>query len=187
MAINLPNQLSIARIILSGVLIMSIVHATPLASVVALVVFMLAGVTDYWDGAIARRTNQKTELGAFLDPLADKCLMLGAFWTFVVIGVVPLWMVSVITLREVAITLWRVRLQSERHVGAIWSGKQKTVSQFVAISTILVALIAHHWWPAGEVLARTDVQGIIWISMAWTVAITVFSGLHLVQRWQAAA
>jgi CDP-diacylglycerol--glycerol-3-phosphate 3-phosphatidyltransferase len=183
MALNLPNQLSLARIILSTVLVIAIVQETFVASVVALLVFIVAGLTDYWDGVIARARDQKTPLGAFLDPLADKCLMLGAFWAFVYTGIVPCWTVVVITLREVAITLWRLQLHGVRNVGAIWSGKHKTVSQFATISVILLLRLVDQWWPAAEIFGRADIQGVVWLCLIWTVAMTVFSGLHLAQRW----
>lgn len=105
---------------------------------VGLGVFLLASLTDFLDGYIARRRQQVTKLGKLLDPAADKLLTSAAFISLVELGLAPAWMVVIIIAREFAVSALRSLAASENMVlGAITSGKAKTVIQIIAISLLI--------------------------------------------------
>lgn len=104
----LPNQLTILRIILTPVFLYLFLSGDALLMRISFVVFIIAAVTDWYDGWLARKFNYITNWGKFMDPLADKILTSAAFFGFVVLDVLPLWMVIVIVVRDFAITLLRV-------------------------------------------------------------------------------
>ncbi len=103
-----PNQLTVLRIILTPVFIFLFLSNDPLLKQISLVVYIIAAITDWYDGWLARKFNYITEWGKFLDPLADKVLTSGAFLAFVIIGVLNLWMVILIIARDFIITGLRV-------------------------------------------------------------------------------
>ena len=135
---NLPNLLSMFRILLVPVLVAVLLTKFDGKEFVGLAVFLLASLTDFLDGFIARRRQQITKLGKLLDPAADKLLTSAAFISLVELGLAPAWMVVVIVAREFAVSSLRSLAASENVVlGAIASGKFKTVSQIVAISLLI--------------------------------------------------
>ena len=99
------------------------------------VAFIIAAGTDWLDGYLARRLNQESDLGRFLDPLVDKMLVHGPLLCFIQIGVLPAWPVFIILMRDLIISAWRVSGQSV--VGANRWGKIKTLSQLIAIGCLL--------------------------------------------------
>ena len=101
----------------------------------ALGIFLVAALTDWLDGYLARRLNQVTDLGKFLDPLVDKLLVLAPLMALVELGRVPAWGVFAIAARELTIAGWRVN--QTKISGANWWGKFKTVSQIVALALLL--------------------------------------------------
>ena len=101
---NLPNLLSLIRIILTPLFIILLFSDVPNAKFFALLVFAIAAITDAYDGYLARKYNQITPEGKFLDPLADKILVLSAFISFAFIGIIDFWMVGVIIFRDSFIT-----------------------------------------------------------------------------------
>lgn len=104
----LPNQLTVLRIILTPVFLFFFLSDDPTMIQISSVIFVIAAITDWYDGWLARKFNYITDWGKFLDPLADKILTLTAFYGFVLIGVIPLWMVIVIIIRDMGITLLRI-------------------------------------------------------------------------------
>jgi CDP-diacylglycerol--glycerol-3-phosphate 3-phosphatidyltransferase len=111
----------------------------------SLAVFAAASVTDYFDGAIARKRGQITLFGQIMDPLADKLLMITALVCLVQVGVVPGWMVVIIIWRELAVTGLRTLAAARRRVmAADLFGKLKTVSQMVAVVTCLVLIVVQN-------------------------------------------
>jgi CDP-diacylglycerol---glycerol-3-phosphate 3-phosphatidyltransferase len=135
---NLPNKLTLARILAVPLLVAALLAETVWGSYLALIVFIAAALTDYWDGKIARERNLVTNFGRIMDPLADKLLMATAFICFVQLGFAPAWMVVLIIGREFAITGLRVLAAAQgRVIAASASGKHKTVSQIVAVLLIL--------------------------------------------------
>jgi CDP-diacylglycerol---glycerol-3-phosphate 3-phosphatidyltransferase len=146
-SLNLPNQLTVLRLGMCGLLIVSMSIAWPYAATAAFVIFVIASLTDWADGHIARSRNLITDLGKLLDPLADKILILG---TFIALAVephhlAPMWMVVVIAAREFLISgLRQIAAAKQKILAAEKIGKHKTVSQIVA------ALASLGWLSLGE-------------------------------------
>ena len=139
---NLANKLTVSRIVLAGVFIFCLFVRGVGAKFTALAVFLTASITDYYDGLIARRSGSITDFGKLMDPIADKILILGGFLAFVEMKIIPAWMVMVIIARELVITGIRVLALSQKKVlAAEVTGKHKTVSQIVAVLSILLFLI----------------------------------------------
>ena len=139
---NLANKLTIMRIILIPLfLVFILVKDIPYGSLIALLIFVLASITDKVDGYIARSRNQITNFGKFMDPLADKMLVISALIALVECGLIPSWMVIVIIAREFAISGLRMLAASEGLiVAASWWGKIKTVIQIAATMALLLRL-----------------------------------------------
>ena len=136
-----------------------------------LAVFIIASITDFIDGQIARRYNQVSDFGKFLDPLADKLLTIAAMVMFCEWGMMPGWALMLVLAREFAVTGLRlVAVGKGKVIAAGWSGKVKTASTMVGLC-IMMAL------PQIEVLA--------WIVMVVIVATTLYSGVeYFVQNWK---
>lgn len=144
--------------------------------IAALLVFLLACATDYWDGWVARRMNQSTAFGKLMDPIADKFLTLAAFVAFTQKNLVPAWMVVVVVARDFLITGIRLAIpyKGELH-GARPSGKNKTVLQFLFIVGTLGFLIAREFafWQAEW---ESGALAVIYWCMALVLAATLWSG-----------
>lgn len=139
---NLPNWITTVRLIGIPVILYGLHSPTAATRWLSLGVFLLAAGTDWLDGYLARRLNQVTELGKFLDPLVDKLLVLAPLLALVEIGQVPAWGVFLILAREVAIAGWRVNQVTI--AGANDWGKVKTVVQIGAIA-LLIAPTPETW------------------------------------------
>lgn len=138
-AANVPNLLSLFRILLVPLLVVALLTKFDGKEFVGLGLFLLASLTDFLDGFIARRRQQVTRLGKLLDPAADKILTSAAFISLVELGLAPAWMVVVIIAREFAVSSLRSLAASENLVlGAIRSAKAKTLLQIVSISLLIV-------------------------------------------------
>ncbi|MDH3744574.1 MAG: CDP-diacylglycerol--glycerol-3-phosphate 3-phosphatidyltransferase [Acidobacteriota bacterium] len=139
MLFNLPNILSLSRILLVPLLVAVLLTKFEGKEFVGLAVFLLASLTDFLDGYIARRQKKVTRLGMLLDPAADKILTSAAFISLVELGIAPAWMVVVIIAREFAVSALRSVAASQQLVlGAIGSAKVKTVLQVVAIAVLII-------------------------------------------------
>ena len=170
-SLNLPNSLAFFRILLAPLMFFMLVNAPGIFTHIhiswinyfAALIFVIASVTDFFDGYIARCWDQKTKLGAILDPLADKMLILAAFLGLMMLGRASAWAVYLILVREFFITGFRVVMASDGvEVAASMAGKVKTVSQMFAVGFLLMS------WPGGELL--------LWIA----VALTLYSGLEYI-------
>lgn len=104
----LPNQLTVLRIILTPVFLFLFLTGQPALIQISYVVFLVAAITDWYDGWLARKFNYITDWGKFMDPLADKILTSAAFIGFVIVGILPLWMVLIIIIRDLLITFLRI-------------------------------------------------------------------------------
>ncbi len=185
---NLPNQLTISRFVLTALFLAVLLIPFAFHETVALVLFTAASVTDYFDGSIARRQGLITNFGILMDPLADKILVCSAFIAFVELERVPAWMVIVIVARELVITGLRLLAASRSLVlAAERFGKHKTVSQIICISAILTSLA----YPSWGAWARTVFEfpmgdpWIIWLTQAskWVaVVLTLWSGSFYLWR-----
>ena len=176
---TLPTKLTLLRIVLTFVIMALLFVPGWPAKAAALIGLVIASVTDWLDGYLARRWNQMTPTGALLDPIADKVLVLGLFLAFVQLRLVPAWMVLVIVLRESLITSVRL-LAARRQVvlAAAKEGKYKTVSQMATIIVILAIVLIREAAAPGAISAALQrgldglVVGCLWL----TVGLTVFSG-----------
>ena len=165
---TLPTKLTLSRILLTFVIMTLLFTPGVEAKSAALACFVLASLTDWLDGWLARRRKQISALGALLDPIADKVLVLGMFLTFVQLGLVPAWMVLLIALREFLITGVRLFAASRDVVlSAAKEGKHKTVSQMGTIFVVLVALIAEERSTAA--LWHQVIVACMWVTMLLTV------------------
>lgn len=144
-SLNLPNILTLARIACVPVIVVLLLGDSRQMSFWAALVFSLASITDWLDGYLARKWGLVTVLGKFLDPLADKLIVIAALIMMIPLARVPAWAVFVIIAREVLITGLRSVASSEGIVIAASNlGKYKTISQMVAI----IALLLHfdYYW-----------------------------------------
>jgi CDP-diacylglycerol--glycerol-3-phosphate 3-phosphatidyltransferase len=163
---NLPTWITVSRLMAVPFLLYGLHSPTPEGRWLVLIVFLVAAGTDWLDGYLARRLNQVTDLGKFLDPLVDKFLVLAPLLALIELGQVPAWGVFLILARELAIAGWRVNpnLQGSSEIqGANLWGKLKTVSQIGAIALLIAPL--SEGWHLPSLIA-------FWIS----VALTLISG-----------
>lgn len=200
---NLPNKLTVLRMCLVPViLIVGFIPASGVwwyvTNLICAALFIVASITDMLDGKIARRDNLVTDFGKFMDPVADKFMVIGAMFVLLYRFnslTLPLMLsLIVIVFRELAVTSMRLVASSGKGVvlAANYLGKLKTVSQIVAISTIfiegalqqalklIIELITKQ-----ELLWRTDIIPLSWISLAFCVVMTVWSGLnYIISYWK---
>jgi len=136
---NLANTVTIIRIVLVPIFLVILLTEMHNKEIFAFLVFVIAAVTDAIDGYIARKYNQITELGKFLDPLADKLLVAAALMALVSLDLVETWIASVIILREIFITTFRFYfLVRDSGFSASWLAKRKTTFQLVAIGILIL-------------------------------------------------
>lgn len=191
---NLPNTLTVSRLIAAVVVMLAMALPIPFSSTLAFVVFVAASITDYWDGKLARSHYGVTTFGKLMDPLADKVLVCAALVSFVGIrlhfepnySLVPAWVVVVIIAREFAVTGLRLLAASasqRRIISAGNWGKLKTVWQMVAIISTFVLLAAREdFMPlmnlSDKFLKQYDAAFVItsWILSTLVVVVTVISG-----------
>ena len=135
---NLANKLTLLRIVLVPVFLLILYLGFPFSNWVALLVFIIASVTDFLDGHIARSRNMITDFGKFMDPLADKMLVMAAMCWFVQSGEMWGWVLALVLLREFAVSGMRlVAVEQGKVIAAAWSGKIKTASTMVCICLML--------------------------------------------------
>ena len=131
---NTANKLTMLRVILIPVYLVVWYLNLKYSALLALAVFVIASVTDFLDGYVARHYNQVTTFGKFMDPLADKILVITAMIWFVSVGLLPVWALVIVVAREFAVTGLRlVAVDNGRVIAAGWSGKVKTASTMVCI------------------------------------------------------
>lgn len=150
MKMNLPNKLTIARIILAPFSMIFILYAVPnetWARIFAASLFLLTAVTDLIDGKLARKFGWITNFGKFMDPLADKVLVMAAMCYLVEIGQMPGWCLAIVLLREFAVSGMRlVAVEQGRVIAAAWSGKVKTASTMVCLCAMLLNVFGAYAW-----------------------------------------
>ena len=140
---NTANKLTLLRVIMIPVFLVALYWNFPFHKIVALIIFILASVTDFVDGYVARNFNQITDFGKFMDPLADKLLVISAMLWFVEAGQMAAWVVLVVLAREFAVSGLRMVAGPKGIViAAAWSGKIKTASTMVCICIMLVPIPA---------------------------------------------
>jgi CDP-diacylglycerol---glycerol-3-phosphate 3-phosphatidyltransferase len=160
--LNVPNVLTLLRIVAVPVLVVVLLGAIPGGDAVAAAVFALAAISDGLDGYIARRQEAVTTFGKLMDPLADKLLIVAALISLVSLGRLDAWVAMVIIARELAVTgLRAVAVEQGVVISASWLGKLKTVLQVGAVFALII------WNPS-----PTWVDGLVYVA----VAVTVLSG-----------
>src|SRR5450755_1171055 len=153
--LNLPNQLTLLRLGMTGLMLISMSVDWPFAATTALLIFILASLTDWLDGAIARSRNLVTDLGKLLDPLADKVLIISALAALLERHIAPMWMVVIIITRELLIMgLRQIAAAKQKILAAERIGKHKTISQIVAILVSLAYLSLGEFGLQNTFLAR---------------------------------
>jgi CDP-diacylglycerol--glycerol-3-phosphate 3-phosphatidyltransferase len=155
---NLPNKLTLLRILLIPVFMVVLYWGFPGATYVALVIFIIASITDLLDGKIARKYNLVTDFGKFADPLADKMLVTAAMLWFVEQGRMPAWMLLIVICREFAVSgLRMIASDKGRVIAAGWSGKVKTASTMVCLCLMHLSIPDALRWVCVIVITVTTV------------------------------
>lgn len=159
---NLPNKLTLIRIILVPFFIASLLINFPHHFIVALILFSAASITDCLDGKIARKNNLVTDFGKFLDPLADKILVISALVCFVALGISDCIIVIIVVFREFTVTSVRLMAASKgKVVAANIFGKIKTVTQMIAVIAIFVLQYALELINMGIIPLSTDIYNFL--------------------------
>lgn len=136
---NTANKLTMLRVLLIPVFLVVLYLDVAYSQYIALAIFVVASITDFVDGYIARHYNQVTDFGKFMDPLADKLLVMAALVWLVAAGRFPAWAFFVVIAREFAVTALRlVAVEGGRVIAAAWSGKIKTAATMVGICVMLL-------------------------------------------------
>ena len=167
---NLPNFITLFRVVLIPFFINLMIYGYYRE---ALLVFVVAGVTDALDGMIARLTGKQTELGAFLDPTADKLLILSAFLTLVFLGKLPVWLVIIVVSRDAILAMGSLIIYAMTHTLKLQPsliGKLTTLMQLTVVTLSLVFM-------------NNGTEMRIMTFLQWTTAgVTVASGIQYVLR-----
>ncbi|MCF7821372.1 MAG: CDP-alcohol phosphatidyltransferase family protein [Mariprofundaceae bacterium] len=169
--LNVPNILTLARIIITPVIVYAILSDE---AVMALVLMIAAGITDMLDGAIARYFNQRTTVGAYLDPLADKLMLISMFVTLFIIGEVPLFLFLAVIFRDVIIVVGAIAYEMVTHSLKMEPSMVSKVTTFMQI-VYVVTLLLHMASPLEEIW----IERVMWA----TFVITCISGLHYLLVW----
>lgn len=201
---NLPNKLTVLRMCLVPVILL-VGFLTPrstdtlyfyISSAVCAAVFIAASVTDMLDGKIARRDGLITDFGKFMDPVADKFMVIGAL--FVILykfpHLYPIMMATliIVVFRELAVTSMRLVVSSGSNVvvAANMLGKIKTVTQIVAISTVFLEPVVQYIARlivgavmGKELVWRTDILPLTWLSLIFSLVMTVWSGVNYLKAY----
>ncbi|MBN1353122.1 MAG: CDP-diacylglycerol--glycerol-3-phosphate 3-phosphatidyltransferase [Candidatus Omnitrophica bacterium] len=182
---NIANKLTISRIFLTFVFMIFLFFKGPVFKVLALLTFMLASWTDFLDGFLAKKRNEISVFGKFMDPIADKVLVISAFLAFVEMKLVPAWIIVIVVSREFIITGLRlIALAKGEIIEAAIAGKHKTVSQMLSIYVILLFIIFREvgnnifkfWSPGTDHLFKN----VIFFMMVITALLTLISGMSYI-------
>lgn len=190
LGLNLPNKLTVTRIFLVPVCMFFVLFEglpETWSRIIAAAVFILTALTDTLDGMIARRFHLVTDFGKFLDPVADKMLVIGVLLSMLVrfradavFVNIMVWVVFIVFLRELGVTSLRMIVSGKANivVAANWMGKVKTVSQMVCILTILLEpVLIHQFFDSGMLLS--------YVTAAFMTVMTVASGVQYFRAyWQ---
>lgn len=186
------NKITMVRILMIPFFIYFALQADKTSLIIALVLFCLASVTDFLDGYIARKYNQVTDFGKFVDPLADKLLVTAALLIFIEKGIFPAWMVFIVLAREFIITSLRnVAAAKGKVLAASWTGKVKTCVQIAGIIIDFFVLIIISNKDINELLSSQFVPYdglnpiLVTNIVAWVVTlVTIYAGVdYMVKNW----
>ena len=187
--LTIPNQLTALRILLVPVFVALLLQADPWLKLFGVVVFVVASLTDIYDGYHARKYGVESRLGAFLDPLADKLLITAAFLLYVWMGYLVLWMVILVVIRDVVVTALRVYAEyKNRPVVTSVEAKYKTLAQNILVYLIMALILMKEAAFFGPRLAVTVNQFLLSDSLYYIMLVvtlcTVSTGVsYLVSNW----
>ena len=178
---NVANVLTLSRIVLAIVLVFLLEKSSSAGNILAFIVFLVAALTDFYDGHLAKTKGLISNFGKIMDPVADKILLLSAFGVLAHIGMIAWWMFMVIAIREILVTASRLLAMRQGQVlAAEHAGKIKTVVQIITVSAILLYLVAQqseycsNWVHNAQHLWQSVNQGLLLI----TVILTLYSGIE---------
>jgi CDP-diacylglycerol--glycerol-3-phosphate 3-phosphatidyltransferase len=177
--VNWPNRITLGRLVLTVLFVLALNSSWQYARTSALVIFLIAGLSDFIDGEIARRYGTVTNFGKLMDPLVDKIMMAAAFISLVPLKAVPAWAATTVVARDFLITGLRLMASAKgRVLPAERLGKHKTSWQIITVIFFLMLLSAQElhytdvhseWWRRAHETGRI----LLWI----TIGLTIFSGL----------
>ena len=176
---NIPNIISMSRIIATPFFILFMLKNTFFYKILSLLVFFIASLSDFLDGYIARKYNYVTNFGKYMDPLADKFLILSAFslMYFYFPNCIQLWMVLLIFLRDIFITIFRLKMKKNNVIMQTSKfAKLKTLFQIVIIHIVLILYAID-----SNILFDVFFESIIYYLMVVCVFFTLFSGIHYIK------
>ena len=184
---NIANKLTISRIFLTFIFMIFLFSNGFAFKVAAFITFIIASWTDFLDGFLAKRRNEISDFGKFMDPIADKVLTIAAFLAFVEMKFVPAWIVVIIVFREFIITGLRlIALARGEVIEAATAGKHKTVSQMLSIYVILIFIVLKEggakvfgFW--NSTIEYRFTQAIFYL-MVITAILTLISGISYLSK-----
>lgn len=176
---NLPNSITVARLVLTAVFVVAASVGNHTGHLIALLAFVLAAISDFLDGYLARKLNLVTSLGKLLDPLADKILVAAAFIHLTALGLCPVWVTSVIIAREFLVTgLRQIAVEQGQVIPADKIGKWKTTLQLTFCIAALIWLLVEQS-PQNVLHPLTHPTGwLIRISLYGALFLTALSGFN---------
>ena len=182
---NIPNTLTVFRILLTPFFIYLLFNNFPYSKLYALIIFIVASLTDAYDGYYARKYNIETEIGNFLDPLADKILVSSAFISFYLLEIIDIWMVLIILLRDMFITLLRIVMKRNGHsLKTSRIAKSKTAIQLALIIFTLIFLTINTINLSGFSIASNFISkyNIVYNATFMVSFFTLYTGLRYLQN-----
>jgi len=172
---TVANIITIGRILLVPIFLVILLTEMENKEIIAFAIFLTAAITDAVDGYFARKLNQITELGKFLDPLADKLLITAALLALVYLDYVATWVAAVIILREIFISAFRFYfLVKDATFSASWMGKKKTLVQIIAICLLII----HSKLPYSDIIFQVATY-----ILYFAVVLTIYSGVEYVIKY----
>ena len=170
---NLPNKLTLLRICLIPVFVILMLSQVSNFFLISCIIFIIASITDFLDGKIARKYNLVTEFGTFMDPLADKLLVLSALICMIEYDLVAGWMVIIIVARELTVSILRaIAADNGKVIAASGGGKIKTTSQMIAIILLLI----------GANYSNSQIVFVGTIAMYIATIFTLYSGIDYLYK-----
>ncbi len=195
MKLTYANIITVSRLFLAPIFLSLLIAGTPLTVTIAVITFGLAAITDWADGYFARRYGEVSEQGAYLDPLADKVLTTSAFMAFFLIGIMPLWMVIVIVVRDFGTTVLR-NIGTAKGVEVVTTkiAKIKTGLQLIVIICVLMLYWLATIDPGFGITSKyldtnTSVFSLLYSKTVWWLLLlltlwTLFTGLDYIIRYR---
>ena len=170
---NLPNKLTLLRICLIPVFVILMLSQVSNFFLISCIIFIIASITDFLDGKIARKYNLVTDFGKFMDPLADKLLVLSSLICMIEYDLVAGWMVIIIVARELTVSILRaIAADNGKVIAASGGGKIKTTSQMIAIILLLI----------GANYSNSQIVFVGTIAMYIATIFTLYSGIDYLYK-----